>query len=254
LNINLGGEPGLAHFADQTAEHHLFNIEELQYDRLRSEGYIWRRSPSQNWNKRDRVTSRDRSTWISQGRHIRERVTNQDLIQTSELGRGAISADLNGDGFLDLIVRNKGGYDSRSSTAVNLKTRIDGRVRVVPAHDNNYPTPTNFEPGATRVFMNTYKENHWLKVRLIDDGPGSFNRDAIGARVVVNGSGLRVKRAGDGSFGSNAMTDLAFGLGSDSARHVRVHWPDRSRSVSEFDLPDVTNKTITISKTRGLLP
>ncbi len=253
LLVNVTSDPAEARFADQTAEHHLFNIQELQYDRLQSEGYIWRKSPSQNWNKRDRVTSLDRSTWISQGQHIQERVTNQDLIQTSELGRAAMAADLNNDGFLDILVRNKGGYDSRRSDAVNLKARVGERVSVLPAHDNNYPTPTNFEPGATRVFINSYSENHWLKVRLVDDTPGALNRDAIGARVIINGKALRVKRAGDGSFGSSALTDLAFGLGQDSAHVVEIHWPDRDRTVTRLDLNDVHDRTITISKTRGLL-
>ena len=240
-------------FVDLTAEHHVFNISELQYDRLESEGYIYRKSPTQNWRKRDMSYSYDRGTWELQGPDISEKVTNQDMIQSSENGRAAVTADLNNDGFTDIIVRNKGGYDSRASNAVNLSTKIDGRSQVVPPPDNNYPSPTNYEPGSTRVFINNYTQNHWLKVALLDDSEGNFNRDAIGARVILNGKTLKVKRSGHGGFMSNKYLDLHFGLGQDSAHSIEVQWPDKERSVSRYDLPDLTNTTITISRTQGLV-
>ena len=95
------------------------------------------------------VHSYDRSNWSLHGPGVQEKITNQDLIQASENGRAVVSADLNNDGFLDLILRNQGGYDSRSSNGSNLKAVIDGQPQVIPAHDYNYPTPTNYEPGRT---------------------------------------------------------------------------------------------------------
>ena len=180
-------------------------------------------------------------------------MTNHDLIQAAENGRAVVASDLNNDGFPDLVVRNMGGYDSRSPAAKNLKTVIDGRTAVVPAHNFNYPTPTNYEPGRTVLLLNTYTENNWLKVRLVDDAPDSFNRDSIGARVIVNGSQLRVKRSGDGGFLSNTYSDLHFGLGQGAATRIEVHWPDRSRAVSRIELPRISNRLITISKTDGLV-
>ena len=247
-------EPGGAlRFADLTAEHHLFNIQELQFDRLESDGYIYRKAPRQNWGKRDMVYSYDRGNWALQGPGIQERVTNQDLIQTAENGRATVAADVNGDGFVDLLLRNQGGYDSRSSEALNLHAMIDGRPRVLPAHNYNYPTPTNYEPGGSRLFINTYTQNNWLKIRLIDEAPGSFNRDAIGARVVVNDRHLRVKRSGQGGFLSNKFEELHVGLADEAAHTVAVHWPDKERTVTRVSLDSIRNTTIVISKTTGLV-
>lgn len=238
-------------FVDETAEHHLFNIELMEYDRLLSDGYLYRRAPSQNWKKRDIVYSYDRSVWSAQGPVISERVVNQDLLRCAESGRGAIAADLNGDGYQDVIVRNKGGYDSMAPTAQNLKANIDGKARVVPSHHYSFPPLTNYEPGSTRIWMNRYSGRNWLAVRLVDEE--SLNRDAIGAQVVVNDRWLRVKRAGEGSFVSNLLVDLHFGMGDAQAETVEVHWPDAARTVTRHTLPKAANQTITISKTRGVL-
>ena len=251
LMVNVTGEVGgTARFADLTAEHHLFNIAEVRYDRLEEEGYIYRKAPAQNWRKRDMCYSYDRSSWVMQGPEIQEKVTNQDMIQSAENGRAAVAADLNGDGFLDLIVRNKGGYDSRLSTAVNLKVRMDGRAQVMPPHNNNYSSPTNYEPGSTRVFINDYQAGNWIKVRLSDES--GYNRDAIGARVIVNGKNAQVLRVGNGGFLSNKTDHLIFGLGDDVARTIEIHWPDKQRSVTRHQLNDLRNTTISISKKGGV--
>lgn len=253
LLVNAGATADGVHLVDETAEHHLFNIELLQYDQLESGGYVYRRAPAQGWNKRDMVYSYDRSVWSSNGPVIQERVTNQDMLRCAESGRAAMAADLNGDGYEDLIVRNKGGYDSLSPEAGNLKANIDGKARVIPTHHYSYPTATNYESGSTPVWMNPYSGNHWLKVRLIDDAPGTFNRDAIGARIVVNQRHLRVMRAGEGSFVSNRLLPLHIGLGADTAHVLEVHWLDAARTVTRYELADVADTTLTVSKTRGLL-
>ncbi|MFQ5571591.1 MAG: FG-GAP-like repeat-containing protein [Rhodothermales bacterium] len=245
-----GGE---LRFADRTAEHHLFNIEELKYDRLESEGYVYRKAPRQNWRSRDMVYSYDRGNWAMQGPGIQERVTNQDMIQTAENGRAVVAADLNNDGYPDLLLRNQGGYDSRSSDARNLHVMMDGRPRVLPAHNYNYPSPTNYEPGNSRLFVNTYRKNNWLKVRLVDDTPGSYNGDAVGARVILNDRFLRIKRIGQGGFLSNSFEDLLFGLADGTAQSLVVQWPDKARSVTRITLDAVKNTTVVISKTHGLV-
>ena len=253
LFINGTQAPSELYFEDLTAEYHVLNIEELQYDKLESEGYIYRRSPAQNWGKRDMLYSYDRSTWSLHGPLVQEHVTNHDMIQASENGRAVMAADLNGDGFSDLLVRNVGGYDSRRSDAVNLKVRIDGQARVLPAHSYFYPTPTNFDPGSTRLFLNTHRENNWIRVRLIDDSQGALNRDAIGARVTVNGKLLVVKRSGEGGYAGNRLVDPLFGLARDLARSIEVVWPDREQTTGRWDLPDLANGTVTISKNGGYL-
>ncbi|MDJ0839600.1 MAG: FG-GAP-like repeat-containing protein [Acidobacteriota bacterium] len=252
LLVNVTSDTDTARFADLTAEHHMFNIQELKYDRLESEGYIYRKAPSQNWRKRDMCYSYDRGSWALQGPGIQEKITNQDMIQAAENGRSVVAADLNGDGYSDIIVRNKGGYDSRSSKAKNLKVRIDGRAQVLPPHNNNYPSPTNYEPGSTRLFINNYAANNWLKIRLVDDSPDSYNRNAVGARVIVNGKHLLVNRVGNGGFLSNKTEALIFGLGKDVGKTIEIHWPDKKRKVTKHQLDGVFNRTITVSKTGGL--
>lgn len=245
-------ESGVA-FEDLTAEHQVFNIEEIQYDRLESDGYIYRKAPRQNWGKRDMVYSYDRSTWTAQGPQIQERVTNSDMIQAAEQARGVTTGDLNGDGFADMIVRNVGGYDSRSSRAGNLKAMIDGKPRVLPAHDYNYPNLTNYERGNTRIFLNSYKRNNWVKVHLIDDAADTFNRDAIGATIVVNDGQEKTRRAWQGGFVATTFENPIFGLGEAKAQMVEIHWPDKQRTVSRIAIDNLANGTLTISKTKGLV-
>ncbi len=90
-------------------------------------------------------------------------------------------------------------------------------------------------------------------MELLDDSPETRNRDAIGARVIVNDRYLLVRRSGSGGFISNYAGPLLFGLGQESARRVEVAWPDRRRSVTRHSLPDYRRGTVTISKTRGVL-
>jgi len=256
LLVNARRDDAPLRFVDLTAEHHVLNIAEIEYDKLESEGIVYRKSPLQNWPKRSVVTSEDVSVWGMQGEDIASRVTNRDLIQASENGRAAVAADLNGDGFDDLLVRNAGGYDSRSSKSKNLKARIGNEVHVTPSHDANFPSPTNFEPGSTRTFINTYGQradaNKWIKVQLIDDTEGSKNRDAVGARVIVNERHLQVRRAGSGGFASNTYGPLLFGLGDTSAATIEVTWPALGAPTTKVELPNYHNGTVTISRSKGL--
>jgi hypothetical protein len=123
---------------------------------------------------------------------------------------------------------------------------------VLPAHSYHYPVPTEYEPGSSRLFLNQYRGRHWLKVHLLDTTPGSLNRDAIGARVIVNGRLLRVRRAGDGSFVSNRLEDLHFGLGGETAKSVEVHWPDKAGTVTRAALGSLADGTVTITKDGGV--
>jgi hypothetical protein len=250
LLVNASKISGAVRFEDQTASHHLFNIEELIYDSLISDdsGFVYRPSPKQNWGKRDIVRSFDRSNWVVQGVGIQERITNQDLIQASENGRAAIAADLNGDGFEDILVRNKGGYDSRRSNAKNLKVKQGNGSRVLPAHNNNYPSPTNFDPGRTWVFVNKAKGAHWIKVRLQDTANATANRFGVGARIIVNNRHLEVVRSGMGGFQSNRFMELVIGLGEENAESLDVVWPDKSQTHSHFLLPSLSKGLIIVNR------
>lgn len=253
LLVNATKNPDSLRFIDLTAEHQVFNIHELIYDSLEKHGYIYRKSPLQNWGKRSMVYSYDVSVWGFHGPGIVERITNHDLIQAAENGRAAIAADLNNDGFADIIVRNIGGYDSRSSSSTNLKAKIGGKLKIIPAHDANFPTPTNYEPGSTRVFINTYKKNYWIKVRLVDDSPESKNINAVGASVIINDKFLLVLRSGSGGFISNQFGPLLFGLADETATSIEIQWPDKKRSVTRLDLPEFKNGVLTVSYSEGII-
>lgn len=256
LLVNDTEKPGDAlRFIDQTAEHHVFNIQEMRYDTLADHGYVWRQAPTQAWPKRDVVYNYDRSVWSTNGPMIQERVVNQDMLQTAENGRAALGADLNGDGFGDILVRNKGGYDSRSSKAQNLKAMVDGKGQVVPSHHPSFPAPTNYEPGSTRVFLNRYSPEtggNWLKVKLVDDS-GTLNKDAIGAKVTLDAKYVKYFRPNDGSFVSTSLVPLLFGLGKDgTGTTIEVRWPDAARTVTHHDIGGVANTSVTLVRSQGV--
>lgn len=248
LLVNSSKKDGTLRFVDLTAEHQLLNIEELSYKGLKDNGVISRPAPRINWKKRDVVLSTDRSALQGLGAKKTERIQIHDLTQTAEQGRAAIAADINNDGFSDLLLRNIGGYDSRSSTSVNLKLP-DGKV--LPSHDPNHPALTDYQPGRTRLFLNQYKQGNWIKVTLQDTTKGNYNRDAIGARVTVNNRFLKVKRVGDGSFVSNKMEPLLFGLASEVAKSIQITWPNQEKETSIIKLEGIKNRSLLIEKTNN---
>lgn len=119
-------------------------------------------------------------------------------VASFSVSRGAVLADLNMDGLLDLVVTRRR------------------------------------EP-ATLWRNTTVGAGHWLGLRLSQDGP---NRDAIGAWIEVEQDGRIQRReiTSGGGHASGVNGWWHFGLGVGAAARVRVQWPgtpfDAWRQVS----------------------
>jgi len=179
---------------------------------------------------------------------------------TAEAGVGddrsantAFWADFDNDGFLDLFVLNS-NYDllgnkpfilyrnlangrfqdvtdtagfiselfSRRACAIVGDYDNDGHLDIFVANEQG-PPPQHYTP--VRLYHNTGSGNHWLKVNLV----GTIsNRDAIGAKVVIEAGGRRQFREQNGGFQLFAQNSriLHVGLGAaPMAERITVTWP-----------------------------
>jgi hypothetical protein len=136
------------------------------------------------------------------------------------VGRGCAYADIDGDGYLDVVLTENGG----------------------PARllHNDGPDPNK---GG--------KRNNWIRLTLQGDGVRS-NKSAIGARVDLEVDGKVQRRQVSSARGylSQSESTLTFGLGqNEKVDKVTIHWPGKNAGKQVIDGKDLAiNKTHTINQ------
>ncbi|MES2938967.1 MAG: CRTAC1 family protein [Pseudomonadota bacterium] len=226
--------PGNIHFRDRTLEYRLLDIQHMDYDHNPPR----RPSPGSGWHKRDYVYVGDTGAYEGYGLESSGGKA-MDIYRLHEQAMCVLSADLNGDGFGDLLVTHIGGYTSNSPDARNLKVNVLGKPLAVPPVNKLSKAPTTFEPGFTTLYINQngkkQNPNNWVKLKLRDDTGKNFF--AVGAEVVVNGTVYRTMRATQGGATCSAHDALIVGLGETTLRTLQVRWPSGSEAPKTYNFP-----------------
>lgn len=124
----------------------------------------------------------------------------------SGVGDSVTTADIDNDGYLDLLVSTGGSM---------------GRSLGIPS-----------DAGSYHLYHNVATNNHWLEIDL--EGTVS-NRDGIGAVVYVTAGGITQVRVQDGGVHNNGQNHqrLHFGLATHTQiEKIKVYWP--SGNVQEL--------------------
>ncbi len=187
-------------------------------------------------------------------------------INTQALGWGAMFADVDNDGWPDLLVVNGHVYPEVDSAKLGATYReprflyynegngkfkdlskTSGPGLTVPQSGRGLAIGDLFNDGRLDAVVNNLSDlpmllvnvaknqNHWLGIHLV--GTVS-NRDGIGARVTVTGTKRRwVDEVRSGSsFDSSSDLRLHFGLGAETTiKQVLVRWPNGRSEL--FDPP-----------------
>jgi hypothetical protein len=207
-------------------------------------------------------------------------------INTDALGWGTMFADIDNDGWPDLLVANGHVYpevdtaklgasyreprflyynlgSARSSEIVKFKdlSKTSGPGLTEPQSGRGLAIADLFNDGRLEAIVNNLSDrpmllvnlaknpNHWLGLHLIGT---TSNRDAIGAHVTLHGTKrLWVDEVRSGSsYNSSSDLRLHFGLGTEiSLTAIEVRWPNGK--TERFDPPKSVDHQIDITEGSG---
>ncbi|SHE88124.1 Repeat domain-containing protein [Litoreibacter ascidiaceicola] len=130
----------------------------------------------------------------------------------------------------NLLVQNSDGrfHESAETAGVADFARSRGAALADFDNDGRLDLVVVNRRAAMRIYRNVGDTAHWLGVSLFQRGG---NRDAIGAKVTVNGQ-IQHLRIGGGHAGGSALP-LHFGLGDENIAVIQVVWPDGSITQTE---------------------
>jgi hypothetical protein len=201
-------------------------------------------------------------------------------INTDALGWGAMFADVDNDGWPDLLTVNGHVYPEVDSAKLGTYYREprllyqnlgNGKFRDIsklsgpgladPRSSRGLAIADLFNDGRLEAVINNLSDfpmllvnvaknqNHWLGVQLA--GTVS-NRDAIGARVTLSTpqrSYVSELRSGS-SYNSSNDLRVHFGLGTESTlKTITVHWPNGTTEI--FDPPARVDQYVTLVEGKG---
>lgn len=152
-------------------------------------------------------------------------------ITATSISNGAVYADLNNDGKLDLITNN-----------------INGKAFVM-RNERTFEGTADTRSGSAAVGHGR-NENHYLTVRLAGD---SLNKDGIGSVVYAYSKGLTqaVSQYPVRGYLSSVDDRLHFGFGDKVVDSLKIVWPDGATQVVPHPAIDTI---MTVSKANAGVP
>ncbi|PYT24323.1 MAG: hypothetical protein DMG57_29145 [Acidobacteria bacterium] len=151
-----------------------------------------------------------------------------------------------------LLLRNNGKgvfRDMRESAGPVFRNRCDARGLAVGDYDNDGDTDTIFvclQDTPVLLRNNAGQNNAWIGLQLV--GTGS-NRDAIGAKLIVQLGGHKLARwiTGGASVFSSHDNRVIFGLGNKPGPEtvsVTIRWPNGQTQTVKDLRPNKYHKII----------
>ena len=210
-------------------------------------------------------------------------------LNTDALGWGVMFADVDNDGWPDLLAVNGHVYPEVDSAKLgsfyreprflyyNLGSahgtgpvrfkdisKTSGPALAEPRSSRGLATADLFNDGRIEAVINNLSDdpmflvnlaknqNHWLGLHLIGT---TSNRDAIGARVTLHSATrLWVDEVRSGSsYNSSSDLRLHFGLGAETQlKSIEVRWPNGHAEL--FDPPATPDRILELTEGKGYLP